>query len=256
MSAVEVVAEEVAANLEEVASVTRKINPSGISYLLGGLVIGGTIGFYFGRKISKAKLRAEVFAEAEEEIAEVRAHYQAKVVAAEPKPDPKKLVSELGYSVRDDMGIPMPKPTRERPLPAPVPIKEIDIDLYDGGEGYVKIHKNKDAGWNYAKELDSRTPNAPYVIHQDEHKSSEFEYVQVSYIYYDADDVLIDLDDNRPITNASLVVGENNLKWGHGSDDEDVVFIRNDRLELDIQITRSPKSYEEEVLGLENDNTT
>lgn len=258
MAAVEAIAEEVATNLEEVASATRSINATAVGYLAGGFVVGAALGFYFGYKYNKEKIKAEAYKTAEEEVEAVREIYRAKTVALdnENKPDPGELVQELGYSVRDDMGDPelrsMPAPTPQRPLPAPVPITNVFLSEHMD----VKVEKDKNAGWNVARELETRTPDAPYVIHQDEYMQSDHGYTQVVYTYYDGDDVMVDAQDNQPITNGAEVVGADNLKWGHGSDDADVVFVRNDRLELDIQICRSPKSYEEEVLGLENDSST
>lgn len=251
--AIDVITEEVATNLEEVASATRSINTSGVGYLLGGLCIGAGLGFYFGRKLQKAKLRAEAFAEAETEIAQVREIYRQKTVALEGEKakveasDLQTLVEERGYVTPADLPV--------RPLPPPVPIIEAPTLRDSVGNGELKVSKDPNAGWDAAKELNLRTPDAPYIIHQSEYEASDFGYTSVVYTYYAGDDVLVDTGDNAPITNGDEVVGADNLKWGHGSDDEDVVFVRNDRLELDIQICRSPKSYEEEVLGLENEST-
>jgi hypothetical protein len=61
--------------------------------------------------------------------------------------------------------------------------------------------------------------------------------------------------DDTPVPHADMVVGQGNLRWGHGSEDENLVYIRNERLEMEIEITRVPRSYEEEVLG-HNGNET
>jgi hypothetical protein len=47
---------------------------------------------------------------------------------------------------------------------------------------------------------------------------------------------------------ASEIVGQN-LRFGHGSKDPNVVYIRNPRLEMEMEILRDPSSYEKEVLG-------
>jgi len=114
----------------------------------------------------------------------------------------------------------------------------------------ASTEKNKHEGWNYAAELESRTPNAPYVIHEDEYRESEHDYTQTTYTYWEGDDVLTD-SDNQPIVDRELTVGVANLKWGHGSGDANVVFIRNDRLEVEAEVTRDPRSWEEEIQGLD-----
>ena len=106
--------------------------------------------------------------------------------------------------------------------------------------------------WDYEKELAARTPEEAYVIHQNEFMHAESGYTQVTYTYYATDDVLVG-EDERPIPHGDVVVGQTNLKWGHGTDDIDVVFVRNDKLELEMQICRVYQSYEEGVLGLQND---
>lgn len=211
---------------EEAVKVTRFL--SGISV---GIGLGVAIGFYFGYRFNKERIRAEAFRESEEEVESIREHYRQKELAAKAKPTVDEIVRERGYAETEEA-------ERERPLPAPVPI----IDT-------PRVEKSKDDGWIYARELAKRTPDHPYVIHQDEFNSSELGYSQTSYTYYAEDDVLTDTDDT-PLPNADKVVGQDNLKWGHGSDDMNVVFVRNDSLELDMEICRSPKSYETEVMGL------
>jgi hypothetical protein len=74
----------------------------------------------------------------------------------------------------------------------------------------------------------------------------------VTYTYYSGDDVLVG-EDERPIPHGDAVVGQGNLKFGHGTDDENVVYVRNDQLRLEMEICRTNSSFEEEVLGLEHD---
>jgi hypothetical protein len=172
MAVAEAVADEIATNLEEVAEVTRRIAGRDVSFLFGGIALGAPIGFYFGYKWNKEKLKAEIYAEMEAEIERIREMY-----------------------------------------------------------------------------------NAPYVIHQDEFNNTETGYTQTTYTYYALDDVLVDTNE-RPVAHADVVVGQENLKFGHGTDDLDVVFVRNDKLELEMEICRVPRSYGEDVLGHDKDETS
>jgi hypothetical protein len=230
------VVEEVATNLEEVAAVTRKLDPRALAFLGIGVGVGVAIGFYWGYKANRKKIEAEVLKEAEEQILEIREYYQSKILAAEPKPELEDIVEERGYST---------EPEPERMLRPPVPItipSPPPIVVYEGG-------KDKDSGWDYSVEVAKRTPDEPYVIHQDEFKNSQHGYDQTTYTYWAADDVLTDTD-NRPLPHSDLIVGQENLKWGHGTDDIDVVFVRNDKLNLDMEICRDHRSYEQEILGI------
>lgn len=259
--AIDVVVEEVAQNLEEAAAVTRKLNTSGMGYLFGGLVVGAAVGFYIGHRWKKARLRAEAFEASALEVDEIRAFYAQKAIAAEPKADLEQIIEERGYSRKEDEGV-----IRARPLPAPVPVMEaptfmgtIRGDLPE--EEILAEESSPDrvrvvyGPWNYAEEQEKRTPNAPYVIHLDEFNDPEIEYDHVNYTYYARDDVLVDDADDRPITHPDQVVGQDNLKFGHGTDDPDMVFVRNDTLGLEMEICRINASYEQEVLGHQPDGS-
>ena len=61
----------------------------------------------------------------------------------------------------------------------------------------------------------------------------------------------MDDEDGHPLPHADIIVGQDNLRFGEGTDDEDVVFVRNDRLQTEMEICRKHASFEEEVLGLD-----
>jgi hypothetical protein len=235
--AIDTVVDEVADNLEEIAEATRRINTNSLGFFLGGTAFGLTLGFFLGRRYNREKIKAEVFMESEEEVARIREHYQQKTVAATPKPSVEEVIEDKGYN--RPLRAPVPGLVDPRPVTAP------PVVTYDG-------HKDKNINWNYTEELERRTPTEPYIIHQDEFQNQENEYNQVVYTYYAADDVLVDEENGHPLPHADIVVGLDNLKFGHGTDDIDVVYVRNDRLELEMEICRSPESYEEKFLGIEN----
>ena len=240
--AIEQLAEEVAINLEEAAEVTRKINTAGLGYFAVGLGIGAAVGFYFGYKFNREKIKAEAYKDAEVEVAQLREVYLQKTIASanKDKPPVARLTEDLGYSVKVEHRGPLQD---NRPLPAPVPILD---DLPENPKG---TSKSMNAGWNYEKELKDRTPDFPYVIHQNEYEHSEEDYSKVTYTYWAVDDVVVDDETEHPVPHGDIVVGLDNLKFGHGSDDINVVYVRNDRLEMDMQISSIDRSFEEEVLG-------
>lgn len=103
-------------------------------------------------------------------------------------------------------------------------------------------------GWDYDVEVASRKSTEPYVIHQDEFYSDESGLDQVTLCYYAADDIMCDEQDS-PIYNYKLILGE--LKFGHGSGDPNVVYIRNEARRGEYEVLYHSGSFAEEVHGLE-----
>jgi hypothetical protein len=239
--AIDTAVEEVASNLEEIAEATRRINTKSAGFVLGGLAIGFGIGFYVGRRWNREKLRAEAFEQSAEEVERIRQAYFHKdqeeekpstpvvVVAVPEKPSAEDVIQERGYA---------------RPLKPPVP-GLVDPRTVSAPPPQLPV-------WDYQREIAGRLDGEPYVIHQDEFSGNETGYNQTTYTYYAGDDVLVDDDNGHPLPHGDVIVGQNNLRFGHGTDDIDVVFVRNDKLQLEMEICRVHDSYEEKVLGLEN----
>ena len=118
------------------------------------------------------------------------------------------------------------------------------------GDGTVtNIFENDVAGdeWDYKTELEARTSEAPYIIHVDEYVADEKGWdSQSTLTWYVADEILTDSQD-VPIYNWREVVGE--LRFGHGSNDANVVYVRNEKLQTEYEVLRDPGSYELTVLG-------
>lgn len=100
--------------------------------------------------------------------------------------------------------------------------------------------------WDETDEED-RTEDAPYILHQDEFFQNEKGYRQTSLTWFDGDKILVDEHD-VPIYAPEKIVG--NLRFGRGTNDKDMVYIRNDRLDAEYEITRHPGHYTIEVMGL------
>ena len=95
----------------------------------------------------------------------------------------------------------------------------------------------------------SRIPGKPYVITVTEFTDNDLDYGQNAISYYTGDQVLADERD-QPIPNIDYVVGRHNLRFGDGSGDPNIVFVRNEELGVDFEICQSLGTYSEEVLGV------
>lgn len=140
-------------------------------------------------------------------------------------------------------------------------VDDIQEDLEDGSTEEVEDEPQElvmksvfgDSGdeWDLEAETKNRSENAPYIIHKDEFFMDEKGYVQLTLTYYNQDRILCD-DDDVPIYNHEVVTGP--LRFGHGSDDQNVVYIRNDKRRAEYEVINFDGLYSLEVLGLEIEN--
>lgn len=106
--------------------------------------------------------------------------------------------------------------------------------------------------FDYATEIQNRSSDAPYIITEDEFMENSVEYSQSSLTYYAGDAVLAD-DRDQEIPLVDEVVGKKNLeRFGHGSGDALIVFVRNEAMEADFEIALSDGKYAHEVLGFQH----
>ena len=116
----------------------------------------------------------------------------------------------------------------------------------------ITVNKNVFSGdlsfWDYDVELQYRNDGQPYVIHYDEFMNNETNYPQETLTYYRGDDIVADQQDS-PIYNYASLMGE--LRFGHGSNDPNVVYIRNDQIHMEWEILLHEGSYSYEVAGID-----
>jgi len=117
----------------------------------------------------------------------------------------------------------------------------------------VSIFHSKDgSGWDWDKETTKRGKTQIYQIHKDEFFAQESGYDQTTLTYYDGDDILVD-EQEVPIYNHKAVIGT--PKFGYGSGDQNVAYIRNDANKGEYEIIKDEGLYQVEVLGQEFEST-
>lgn len=213
---------------------------------LGGVILSTTsaiMGYYVAYK----RLQKQYAERADAEIAEMREHFRAKLVVRESKPDLTDLsrkVQELGYTPDDEKDVNEVAPPGEVNTPA-VPEEVRNV--------FAENSPARDK-WDFEVERALRNGNQIYVIHLDErHERDDFD--EVTLTYYQGDDVLCDQHD-KPVDDHDMVVGLENLdKFGHGSGDPNIVYIRNEALSIDVEVVKSEKTYAEEVHGFKHEDT-
>lgn len=260
------VAEEVAEQATNLAQASRSASSHNVGLALGSAAIGAGLGVAFGYILAKRTLETKYSQLAADEIAEMRQHYAAKshaLIAETGKGDLENIVKERGYA---------PEPEEsERPPMAVAPPAAVTEAAEEQGEEEVRegeiteptevrniFEDSKvEYEWDYHKERAARSPMTPYVIHRDEREDNDA-YDEITWTYYEEDDVLCnELDEIIDATDRERIIGEVNLeRFGHGSGDASIVYVRNDNLEMDVEIIKSPNSYAEEVHGLSHSSSS
>lgn len=142
-----------------------------------------------------------------------------------------------------------------------------DLKASKGDEALAKksINKNifqdhapvddEDDEFDIAVEEENRNSGNPYIITHDEFYENEPENSQTSLTYFEGDNVLMEDLSSAPIRDIKGAIGADTLKFGYGSKDENIVYIRNEGRSADFEVARSNGHYSREVLGMEQENS-
>lgn len=243
VEAAEIIEEVASEVIQAAATVDRRVAIVGALLTAG---IGGAIGWY----VTERRLRKKYEEIAEKEIDEMRDHFRARLVAKEVKPEISQLgkrVEELGYVAPEGRD---PLNSTQEPQPGD-PNTAPGVEERDTVNIFAEAEVND--VWDYEAEKKLRDPSRPYVIHVDER--GETGYEEITLTYYTGDDIICDKDD-KIVDEQDRVVGLHNLnKFGHGSGDAVIVYVRNEYLDLDIELIRSEQSFAEEVHGITHADT-
>lgn len=71
---------------------------------------------------------------------------------------------------------------------------------------------------------------------------------KVGITYYEGDGVLAD-DKDVPIRDSAAIVGTNFIAGFGSADDPDIVYVRNNRVQIDFEIVKSEEGYAQHVLS-------
>lgn len=241
--------EEVAERIEDVAEVTRRLTRREVGFFLGGFGVGFALGWVTSAKRLKTKYEREF----EEEVAGMRQHYRQKLTALNEKKKVEDLVDELGYKgpTQEDTTRTDYRSTGDDNQQEEVQASSESVQEEAAIENVFNPRTGETIDvWNYDEELRSRTQTKPYVIHADEFRENETNYDQVTYTWWEGNNILTAVNDEI-VDEVDRIVGLENLeKFGHGSGQQHVVYVRNDSLSMDIEILRSESDYAEVVHGL------
>jgi len=100
--------------------------------------------------------------------------------------------------------------------------------------------------------MENSDTTAPYIITVEEFldASNADARASITLTYYTEDDVLAD-DKDIPIDNIDETIGTENLAhFGEDSGDGNIVYVRNDHLDVDFEVIRHQGNYAELVHGI------
>jgi hypothetical protein len=172
-----------------------------------------------------------------EEVDEMKEYYEEKM-----KED-KKATIKSDVNSKPDLDV----LARERAKGERIPYDKqyIPEDERDEEEGLPPSEQYIHNDEKYRK-----TMKKPYLIKPEEYSDENYHYDKLSYGYYVEDDVLVD-DNEDVVTDITNTIGDEALlSFGEISEDPDIVYVRNERLAVDIEIIRMQESYKEVVLGM------
>lgn len=110
----------------------------------------------------------------------------------------------------------------------------------------------RELDWGLESEV--REKNEVYVISVEEFTNNESDYEQMNLMYYEGDGVLCDDRDQLVEPGEADALLQHNLQFGYGSEDKNVVYIRNVKRQAEFEVIRNPGSYQVQVLGLSEDS--
>lgn len=233
-----------------------------------GTACGFAGGYFLGRRngferasvlmdnvIDEARESVRILDEASEEIIEVAGNAAADILSLVKEPaDGEAQPAVLPEEEREEARLREEQAIDEANAQFPYDDEEADAELVhirpDPTEDIQPERRNVFVPvmeeWNEEFEQANRDLDGPYVIHKDVFLENETEYQQETLTYYEGDDIMADQQDT-PIYGYAGLTGD--LKWGHGSEDPRVVYIRNDQIRREWEILRHSGRFEFEVEG-------
>lgn len=212
--------------------------------VLGALA--GSVGAVLGHVITKRQLQTKYEKLVAKEIADAKAFYSILHKKGDDVSTPERAIKNLHNpqvgEAADALLTYQGKGDAE-----PMEITEETVTEVINTNVFEGAHDNFD----YDEELKNRTSDRPYIISQEEFLQNEPDFSQTTITYYEGDGALADEND-KEIPFIDPIIGQNNLRFGHGSGDARVVYVRNERLSSDYEVLKSDGKYSHEVLGLEH----
>lgn len=197
----------------------------------GKTVIGFLVGLVIGSVLTYHGLKNKVEAEIDEEVDKIKEFYKDQLEKQQAEYFEKEEYLKSKVDLADDKGIVVSKIINLNNIEKfeEVPNEDTDNDIDESPSGAFEVFKD-----------DIIAQDKPFVIEED--RVGEYiSYDLISLIYF-SDGVLTD-DWEVPVENPDETVGKEYIEYFETG--EDVVYVRNDKLKCEFEITRDLRTYEE-----------
>jgi hypothetical protein len=222
-----------------------------------GLAGGVLAGYYLCHRRNKKTFEQRVT----QEVAGVKAYYQERTKAAvfgggdEDEWGPASLGEgrtieeiehpELVLGIADFLGPVTAHASSDVPAPGDASVD----DSLEGLPGDDDDPDQPDEEDNSVPDSGGPVRTEPYVITIEEFHEDRENYRKLTITWYEGDSTLTD-DQDVPIRDTRTVLGVGfNAHFGKGSNDPNIVYIRNDRLEADFEVVKDERGFAEVVLN-------
>lgn len=227
----------------------KQILKSGLIFL-SGVLAGAAGGFFIAKTICEKKCNEEVQSVIES-FSQLQKDNQAKAEIAKNKPDILTVANALKATeekekVNDSMPlapIPTPKtnyakiPEEKNEESVPLPTEIVEEDKNDE-------FLNSTVAMNGPADPNANTAE-PYILRRPPNENDEPFYTVITVMYY--------IDGTYADTRGTEMeiedyIGRKMMDYVEKSKDDEI-FIRNDELELDIDIVKDARTYDEVMFG-------
>ena len=229
-----------------------------------GLVVGGVAGYLVANHRNKSKyLRL-----AEEEIQSVKDVFTKRLETEFERPafdgPVVEMPEEVNYRPDDvedaDIDVPEEVNVRRQHLFDPANTPEEPYTVQGSSDRFATVRYSSSDPTVVEEETEAVDPpstdvrdrNSPYLISVDEFMDDlpEEGWSRISITYFEGDDILCD-EREVVIPQVENVVGVASLtQFGVQSNDENIVYVRNERLMSDFEVTKDERKFMEVVYNL------
>lgn len=214
--------------------------------MAGVATLGAGVGLVIGYKIAEKRLGDRFERRLEEETADMKEFYTSvKQKYDSPEEAAAALIPKTESTVED------PRVKTQKIQYNKIVKEQKYVGDGDGDDGLEEFKEGCEIEEVVHKNVfeSTRVEGEPYIINQDDFMANETGYEQATLTLYTKGGVLTDQRDDV-IDNADDVVGKLSVSnFGEGSSDPNVVHVRNEKLEMEFEVVKSERSFEEDVLG-------